>query len=116
MERREHSPLPWYFVDEPRYEIYAHDKGLVCNFDVSPYMEDHEVETCRADAELIIQAVNQHATLTEQRDLLVAALCALLECSRCTNGCAPDDMTCATNLADNALATVEQGEGRESRE
>lgn len=53
--------------------------------------------------------IRENAALTEQRDRLAAALRALLECSRCTNDCAPDDMTCATNLADTALATAEQG-------
>jgi len=50
---------------------------------------------------------------------LVEALRAMLECSRCTNGCAPDDMTCATNLADAALAIAttttqpDAGEGQQ---
>jgi hypothetical protein len=62
IDETRHSPLPWYF-DEPRYEVYAHDKGLVCNFDVSPYMEEHELEVVRADAAMIVTAVNERERL-----------------------------------------------------
>lgn len=59
-------------------------------------------------ADQIVTEHNQHAALIEQRERLVKALRDLLECSRCQNGCAPDDMTCATNQADAVLATIEQ--------
>lgn len=59
-----HSPLPWYF-DELRKEVYAHDKGFVCGFDVSPYMQEHEFQVCLADAQLIVTAVNERERLRE---------------------------------------------------
>lgn len=59
-------------------------------------------------ARQIVVDNNQHDTLIEQRDRLVKALRDLLECSRCQNGCAPDDMSCATSQADSVLATIEQ--------
>jgi len=48
------------------------------------------------------QIVSDHKAAKSQA-LLVEALQDLLACSRCQNGCAPDDMTCATNKADAAL-------------
>lgn len=59
-----HSPLPWYF-DDLRKEVYAHDKGFVCGFGVSPYMQEHELQVCQADAQLIVTAVNERERLRE---------------------------------------------------
>lgn len=62
----------------------------------------------KKERDQIVTEHNQYSTLIAQRDRLVKALRDLLECSRCQNGCAPDDMTCATSQADVVLAAIEQ--------
>lgn len=66
---------------------------------------------------LLQQAVtdhNQHAALVEQRDLLTVALREMLDIVE-SEGHA-DNYVPQVTAARTALATVEQGEGRESRE
>lgn len=48
--------------------------------------------------------------LRRERDELLAALRQYLECTPCRNGCAPDDMTCATRRAERAIARAEGAE------
>jgi hypothetical protein len=47
--------------------------------------------------------------LIENAPAMLEALKSMVEVSRCKNGCAPDDMTCATNAA---LAVIARAEGR----
>lgn len=56
-----------------------------------------------AQAERLTKVVAQRNRYWEQVEVLSEALRELLACSRCQNGCAPDDMACATNKADAAL-------------
>lgn len=51
-----------------------------------------------------LHAENQaNARLIAAAPALLAALIELAECSPCRNGCAPDDMTCASNKARVAI-------------
>jgi hypothetical protein len=45
--------------------------------------------------------------LAEHVRILRHALKTLADCSQCQNGCDPNDMTCASNLASAALAQTE---------
>ena len=49
------------------------------------------------------------AKLIAAAPTLLAALKALAGCSPCQNGCQPDDMTCASNMA---RAAIEEAEGK----
>lgn len=42
---------------------------------------------------------------------LLEALKELVECSPCQNGCAKDDMSCATRRAEQAILKAEKGSG-----
>lgn len=53
------------------------------------------------------QEINDRAAREEK---LRKALTGLLDVCRCTNGCAPDDMTCATNVALAALSPTDTKE------
>lgn len=108
-ERVEHSPLPWSLRKNTSIITSANplfgDVAIVVG-----RLEGGSLKSfrARANAKLILDAVNQHATLVAQRDRLLVALRTLVECSPCQNGCAPDDMSCATRLAEATITTIEQ--------
>lgn len=56
----------------------------------------------RVSFDHIVKCVNEYEALCK----VAEALKALSECSKCQNGCAADDMSCASNGAKSALATL----------
>jgi len=71
MNEVKHTPLPWRTVKHPQIgysEIEGVDQYVVATFDPAENVNDE------ANAAFIVKAVNNHYTLTEQRDELLAVL------------------------------------------
>lgn len=62
---------------------------------------------CRHGTSPLKKAEKQLDAARAEAARLREALVAFLEVSRCSNGCPPDDMTCATSRADAALAATD---------
>lgn len=96
-----HTPLPWEVV-ETEHTLHVRSNGTLFVADCMSEKDRSDIDEDRANADLIVLAVNNHEKLVE-------ALKTLLECSPCQNGCDPNDMTCATNAARSLLAQIEKG-------
>lgn len=90
MTKTAHTPTPWRIEDDT-IKAGKNDTHL---FDI--YECPGLGVAAEANAAFIVRAVNSHDTLVE-------ALETLVEVCPCQNGCAPDDMTCATQKALAAL-------------
>jgi hypothetical protein len=97
--KAEHTPIPWRLVKFAPMNVTAESKVVANCACYSDNTADPEAlhDELLANAEFIVRACNSH-------DRLVEALKGLVECSPCQNGCAADDMTCATRKAEAALA------------
>ena len=94
MEKK-HTPLPWAQshreVTDRKYstQVYSESGETIATIHWYPMPEtpDGVIGTYReGNAALIVKAVNNHYTLTEQRDELLAALKGLIsETERCDN-------------------------------
>lgn len=69
------------------------------------FSQRYAQEAFLANKRTIEQWNTRHDSCAE----LVEALKELYECSKCKNGCAPDDMTCASNKARVALTNYMKG-------
>jgi hypothetical protein len=70
---------------------------------------ERDIEVSNRRLEDLNGVHEQHARKTSPKiRALMEALADLLEVCHCTNGCAPDDMSCATNRARAALAELEK--------
>ena len=69
-----------------------------------------------ANAQFIVEAHNQAIKINKDNPMaviegmgdVIEALKRFLESSACANGCNPNDMTCDTSFARNALSKVEE--------
>ncbi len=81
--------------------IWAEDSVIAkCNPKQAEMYRKKSVEEEGANAAFIVKAVNNHYQLLE-------ALKGLSEVCQCENGCKENDMTCASNLAREAIKQAE---------
>lgn len=80
-KEQSHSPLPWH-VQPIGGDRYIESSGVMCVADMLRIhcKNEREVAVCDADAELIVEAVNSHARLLAQNEMLRKALKAVLAC------------------------------------
>lgn len=107
-------------IEAHRGEPYARLRETVEAFDAAKAREAEllartetlaaEVELRRGLAESELRAIQALDAARADAARLRGALVAFLEVSRCSNGCPPDDMTCATSRADAALAATSSAE------
>lgn len=110
-KRVEHSPLPW------RHQTEDGTLGTIVDADENVIAQTQQILNDPAhvrrqgNAAFIVECVNQHATLVEQRDCALAALKGVAIMLN-TNLSSYDDEPWAQRVR-TAIATIEQeGEGR----
>jgi hypothetical protein len=92
-----YTPGPWRISKRIKTSINSSDDSkhiAMVNYRLGVTDEEHE-----ANVNLICAAPD-----------LLEALEALLEVCHCTNGCAPNDMSCASNVARAAINKAKGGE------
>lgn len=124
-ERVEHSPLPWHVyeggnfvnVATEGYEDYVNKHHYLggpfsvasMEYNATPsYKSDHK--KAMANAHLIVECVNQHATLIEQRERLVKLLTRALSPTMCYCN-VMDGIQCWQCEVREVLITIEQEGG-----
>lgn len=110
MERREHSRLPWRWLANKGQFIVDVQGNIVAEI---------PCQGCNPkDGEFIVEAVNQHAALVEQRSVLIEALreIAAFDDESAnqrlteTGSYSSFDEPGAVRAARTAIATIEQGD------